>query len=90
MANASRDENRIPTLLGTLNTDGTTPVRVKVNATNHGLQVANGTTGTDYGTDNAVRDDNRVPVIMAVSDVDGVTPVPIYADSNGSLLLDNT
>ncbi len=89
MANASRDENSVPTLLGALSTNGTTLVRVKVNASNHALKVADGSTGTDHGPVNAPRDENSVPALMAVSSVDGVTPVVVYADSSGNLLVDS-
>ncbi len=90
MANASRDENSIPTLIAGLNTNGTTIVRVKVNATNHGLEISDGTTGTDHGPANALRDENSVPTLLAVSSVDGVTPVVVYADSSGNLLIDSS
>ncbi len=90
MADAKRDSNFIPTLLGGLNTDGTTLVRVKVNPANHGLKVVDDTTGTDHGPTAAPRDSNFVPAMMAVSSVDGVTPVVVYADSSGNLLIDST
>lgn len=89
MADAKRDENDVPTLLGTLNTDGATTVRVKVNASNHSLKVVDDTTGSDHGPTNAPRDNNFVPALMAISSADGVTPVVVYADSNGNLLIDS-
>ena len=90
MANAVIDGNRIPTLTAALNTDGTTVVCVKANATNSSLKVSDGTTGTDHGTTNAQRDGNHKPVLMAVSSADGVTPVEVYADSSGNLLIQST
>ncbi len=90
MANAKRDQNNVPTLLAALNTDGITPVRVKVNATNHGLKISDDTTGTDHGVANAVRDENNVPVLLGVSSADGITPVEVYADSSGNLLVDSS
>jgi hypothetical protein len=91
MANAKKDGNYISTLLGVLNSDGSTIVPVQVNATNRALKVDDNTTGSDNGPSpsRALRDENRVPVFMAVSDVDGVTPVAIYADSEGKLLIDS-
>lgn len=89
MADASRDENNVPTLLAALNTDGRTPVKIQVNAAAHTLEVDDGTTGSDNGVDNAVRDGNFVPVLLAVSSVDGVTPVEVYANSSGHLLIDS-
>lgn len=100
MATASRDQNNVPTLLAALSTDGTTPIKVKVTASNHGLKVVDDVTGSDYGVRNAPRDSNFVPVLVGVSSatttvngisyVQGVTPVTAYADSNGNLLVKST
>lgn len=87
---AIKDANRIPVLLGALNTDGVTPVNIEVTASINALNVSNGTTGTDHGTTNAQRDQNRIPVLMGVSSADGVTPVEVYADSSGNLLVTST
>lgn len=87
MANASRDENNVPTLLAALNTDGKTLVRVRVNASNHALKVSDGSSGSDNGPTNDLRDENSIPAFMAVSSVDGKTPVVVYADSSGNLLI---
>ncbi len=90
MENASRDENSVATILGTLNTTGASTVRIKVNASTHALKVSDGTSGTDYGPKNALRDENDIPAVMAVSSADGVTPVSVYTDSNGNLLIQST
>ncbi len=90
MTNAYRDENSVPTLIAALNTNGTTVVRVKANPTNHGLEISDGTTGTNHGPTNALRDENSVPVLMATSSADGKTPVAVYADSSGNLLIDSS
>lgn len=89
--NAQRDENHIPTLIATLNTDGSTIIPVQVNALNNGLRIDDDTTGSDSGNngDIANRDENHVPVLIALSSVDGVTPVEVYADSNGKLLINS-
>lgn len=91
MANIStpRDQNRIPTLMGALNTDGQTPVSITVNPTGNLLSVDDNTTGSDYPTDNAPRDNNRITTLIGVSSTDGVTPVVVYADSTGKLLIDS-
>ncbi len=89
MANASRDENNVPTLIAGLNTDGTTLVRVKADATGHYLLVNDSSTGDDHGPSVAPRDENMVPALIAVSSADGVTPVVVYADSDGKLLVDS-
>lgn len=39
MANAVRDENRRPTLIGVSSADGTTVTRIKVNPTTHRMKV---------------------------------------------------
>ncbi len=88
--NASRDENNVPTLLAALSTDGVTPIRVKVVATDHALEVSDGTLGTDHGPVNDLRDDNFVPALMAVSSADGKTPVVVYATSSGMLLIQSS
>lgn len=89
MAEAPRDENRVPALLATLNTDGVTPIAVKVNSNTHALKAVDASTGSDNGRTIAARDENRVPVLMAVSSADGITPVEVYADVDGSLLIDS-
>lgn len=90
MANAILDENSVAGITAGLNTDGSTIVRVKVNATNHGLKVSDGTTGTNHGPTNDLRDENMRPTLMAVSSADGKTPVVVYADSLGNLLIQST
>lgn len=87
---AERDDNNVPTLIGVLNTDGSTVMQIKANPTTHSLAVNNGTTGTDQGPDHALRDENFVPTQLAVSSSDGVTLVPLYVDSDGRLLIDET
>lgn len=86
---AKRDNNRIPTLLGVLNTDGITPIIIKANPSTHRLAVAgnmNGITGSSI----AQRDENRVTSVMGISSADGITPVPIYADNLYNLLITNS
>lgn len=85
--NAKKDGNRISTLLGALNTDGTTPVNIEVTVSLNALNVSNGLSGTDHGTTNAQRDQNRIPVLIGVSASDGITPCEVYSDSNGNLLV---
>ena len=87
---APRDSNRVPTLLGTLNTNGTTVVSVVVDSSNNALKTVDGTTGSDHPTTNAQRDANRVPTLWGVSSADGVTPVSVYTDSSGNLLTKST
>lgn len=90
MTNAIRDNNNIPALLGVLNTNGTTLVRVQANPSTHTLIVDNASTGSDFGpTGRALRDENNVTTMCATSEIDGVTPVPIYVTSDGKLLMDS-
>jgi len=90
MAQAKRDNNFVTTMVGVLNTDGTTPTNVKINPTTHILDISDGTSGTDYGNEEAERDDNGVTTLIAVSSSDGTTPVPIYINSSGQLLTKST
>lgn len=87
MAETKRDDNRIPTIMGVLNTDGATPTRIEANPTTHILDVSDGSSGSDFGSNNAARDNSGEPVLLAVSNADGATPVPLYVDSNGNLLI---
>lgn len=89
MADAPRDPNQIPALLGVLNTNGLTIVPIKANPSNHALKVSDGTTGSDHGPVNAKRDQNQVTSLVATSSADGITPVVVYADSSGNLLIDS-
>ncbi len=100
MAQASRDGNNVPTLLGASSSDGITPVRIKVNPVNHALVIDDASSGTDHGVANAVRDQNFVPVLLAVSSttatvgginyIQGVTPVEVYGvAATGALLVDS-
>lgn len=90
MADAKKDDNRVPTLIATLNTDGETMVNVTVNPSTHGLDVDDDTSGSDMSSGNADRDGNRRTGLIGVSSADGVTPVEVYADSSGNLLINST
>lgn len=90
MTNAYRDENSVPTLIGALDTDGSTVARVEGNAFSHALKVNDGTTGSDFGPKNALKDENGVSTLIAVSSADGITPVVVYTDANGRLLVDSS
>lgn len=87
MSNASHDENHVPTLIGTLDSDGASIIPVTANPSTHRLSTSDGTGGSNNGPTNAPHDENHVPTLIAVSSVDGVTPVVVYADSNGKLLI---
>lgn len=90
MAESKRDDNRIETMIGASNSDGSTPVLVKVDAS-HNLLVSDGTTGSSLSGNNASRDNSGIPVLMGVSSADGITPIAIYADSaTGKLLIKST
>ena len=91
MANAKKDNNQIPVMLGTANTDGSTLVMVKADPATHSIDSNDAETGTDLSGDNATRDENSIPVLLAVSSDDGETPVAVYADpSNGQILIKST
>lgn len=91
MAQAPRDQNKVPTLLATSNADGSTVKPVVGEPDNHTLGVNLGDSGSDLSDAPVDRDQNRVTAIMAVSADDGVTPVPVYLnDSTGELLIQST
>jgi len=90
MTNAYRDENNVATLIGVLDSNGTTITRMTSDPVTHNLKVSDGSTGSDHGTSNAKRDENDVPCVMAVSSTDGVTPVTLYINSSGNLLVKST
>lgn len=90
MANAKKDNNGINTILAVAASTGSYTLNVKVNSVTHAMKIMDGTTGSNKGPTNALKDDNSVPCLMAVSSVDGATPVPLYADSNGNLLIQST
>lgn len=56
MADASRDQNNVPTLLGASSADGVTPIKVYANPTTHRLLVnaTAGVTGPGTSVDNTV------------------------------------
>lgn len=89
MANAKKDNNSVPVIMGVLNTDGATPTMVKADPSTHVTDTEDNTTGSDLGADNAARDSNGEPVLLAVSEDDGSTPVPIYVNSSGQILIDS-
>lgn len=90
MTNAARDGNFVTTMIGGLNTNGFTPVRIEINNSTNAIKTSDGTSGSDFGPVNAPRDGNRITCLMGVSSVDGQTPVTIYADSSGNLLTQST
>lgn len=90
MANAKIDENGVKTILGTLQSDGVTPILLKMNTLDGSAKAVDGTTGTASTRVNTVRDENNHPAWIGVSSVDGKTPVPVAFDSNGNILIQTT
>ncbi len=88
MTNSKVDNNSVPVAEGVLNTDGATPTQLEANPTSHSLDVADGTTGTDFGNDWAARDDNAKPTMLATDANDNI--IPLYVDSSGNLLVKST
>ena len=89
MTNASRDNNRVTTIIGMLNTDGTTLTPIKINPSGNALKVDDGTTGSDSGPSVAGRDTNFVTSLFAESSAGDGALVALYADSNGNLLINS-
>lgn len=90
MANASKDQNGISSLVAMSSANGTTIIRVKVDSSTHKLKVSDGSTGSDLGPRVAGHDENSVSTLLAVSSSDGKTPVAVYTDSSGNLLIKST
>ena len=88
--NVKRDNNQVPVISGVLDTDGETPTNIFATPSTNVLDVADDTSGSDFGISNAKRGDSGVPGLIAVSESDGVTPVQLYVDSSGNLLIDST
>lgn len=82
------DENRIPSIIGVSENDGSTLISIKADATSHSMMVVSGLGGADHGGNPDPRDENRKVAFFATSAVDGVTPVAVYADATtGGLLI---
>lgn len=90
MSNAKIDENGIKTILGTLQSDGVTPIRLKIDPSTKRAKMYDGTTGTASTRTNASRDENGHPVLMGVSSDDMTTPIPIAMDVDGNILIKST
>lgn len=88
MAETKRDNNQVEVMMGVLNTDGVTPIRVKADPSSHLLAVDDNTTGSDFGKDLAARDNSGVPVLIATDGSNNI--INLYVDSSGNLLIDST
>ena len=87
MADAKTDNNGVKTMLGVLQSDGKTPICIKVNPANKALKVVDGTTGTASTSTIAIKDKNGVPVLMGLNYSDMKTLIPLAVDTNGNLLV---
>lgn len=87
--NAGIDQNRIKTLLASLNTDGVTIAPIKANPANNGLKISDGTSGTDFGND-VTRDGNRQPVALALASDGSGDIITLYGDATGALEVKST
>jgi len=86
MTQASRDENRIPTLLGVSSADGTTPVTLFADPTTHRLYVdlaAGGTTTVDAGTITTLAPGASATVVNSGTTTDAVFDFGIPAGEKG-------
>lgn len=91
MAQAKRDENRVPVLLGVSSVDGVTPVPIRVDPLT-GRVLANILAIDEFASTNPEikRDENRIQVGTAVTDDSNQTVKPLLSDPNnvGRLLAD--
>ena len=90
MAQAARDNNHIPTMIGVLNTDGTTPTRVQADPDTHFVKASDAATGSDAGNKRAYRDNNNVTTLVAESSAGDGVIINLYVDSSGRLLIQST
>ena len=88
MAETKRDDNGVFTMMGVLNTDGSTPTRIKEDTLANRLATSDGSSGSDFGKDLAARDNSGVPVLMA-TDANG-NLINLYVNSSGQLLIKST
>jgi hypothetical protein len=87
---AKTDNNGVKTMLGVLQSDGKTPICIKVNPVNNAIKVIDDTTGTASTRKDSIKDHNGVPVLMGVSSADMTTLIPLAVDSSGNLLIKST
>lgn len=89
MSNAGRDQNNRPTIIAASNADGLTIVPIFASATDHGLMISDGATGSDSGNNNgsAILDENGVAVLTALSSSNDGTIIEIYGDPLTKALL---
>lgn len=89
MSNAKIDENGRNTIIGLLNTNGSTITPVYAN--NNKIQVNDGTTGSDNGGgSNAKIDENGRNTLSALSSDGSGAIINLYVDSSNKLLIKST
>lgn len=96
MADAPRDNNHVSTKLGVLFSDGETLVPIAIDPTNGGFK-QNTTDSVDvailalYEAGKAIpRDSNNVPALCGLSNTDSSVIYPVFVDSDGAVLVDNS
>lgn len=87
MANASRDNNHVPTKLGVLCTDGVTLVPIAIDP-NGDMKVDSVSSISFDPSSIDFRDENYRPCWMGVRSDDGVTPCPVFVNADGAVLID--
>lgn len=90
MTNAAIDQNNRTALIGVLNTDGTTIMRLYVNPANGALKVSDASTGTYPGGNIAKLDENGTASATGVSSADGTTILKVLINSSNQLLIKST
>lgn len=89
MANAKKDDNSYPTLIGISCVDGVTPVKVVVDPVTGGVGVDATTVISVVPSYTTQVDDNDSPVMKGVSSSNSNTVLPIYVNpSTGQILID--
>lgn len=89
MANAQKDDNGYPTIIGISCVDGITPVQVVFNSTNNGMMRDTTTVISVVPQEIKQLDDNSVPIAKGVSSADLKTILPWYVNpATGAVLTD--
>lgn len=89
MSNALRDGNDVPTWLGLSCVDGVTPVPIKVNSSNGGVECDFTSVTSFTPAPSTKRDDNQVPIKTGISTTSATTILPVYVNpTTGGILME--
>ncbi len=91
MVNATRDQNRVPALIGLSSVDGVSLVRIAVNPVNGKVKMEFGSSVSAVVAQNAARDQNHITTIAGVSSSDNTIFIPLSVNpATGAILAKST